>query len=65
LESLECTTTSKLPTTRLPESIPLASSFVAYQMWEEPTQPEESLQAGTIFTELNLPFLGDGGASDE
>lgn len=66
MESIECSTTSttKLPTTRLPVSVPLASSYVPYQAWEEPTPPEESLQVGTIFTELDLPFLG-GGVSDD
>lgn len=52
---------TKIPTTRLPEDIPLASSFVPYQFWDTPMSPRESLKIGTIFHELDLPFI-DGGA---
>lgn len=54
---------TKIPTTRLPEEVPLASSFVPYQFWDMPTPPEEGLKVGTIFSELDFPFLADGGAN--
>ncbi|MGN1410880.1 MAG: spore coat associated protein CotJA [Oscillospiraceae bacterium] len=56
---------TKLPTTRLPENIPLASSFVPYQFWDTPMPPKESLKIGTIFSELDFPFIGDGGAESD
>jgi hypothetical protein len=36
---------------------------VPYQTWEEPMSAEDALNHGTIFTELNLPFLCVGGAN--
>ncbi|MCC8069500.1 MAG: spore coat associated protein CotJA [Ruminococcus sp.] len=56
---------TKIPTTRLPKDIPLASAFTPYQMWEEPMSPEDSLKRGTMFTELDLPFLCEGGMDYE
>lgn len=56
---------TKIPKTRLPEDIPLASAFVPYQFWDTPIPPEEGLNIGTIFSELDFPFLCDGGANHE
>lgn len=56
---------TKIPTTRLPEDMPLASAYVPYQMWDTPMPLEESLKIGTIFTELDFPFICDGGANRE
>lgn len=57
--------TTKIPTTRLPEDMPLGSAFVPYQMWQEPIPIQEGFHDGTIFSELNLPFLAYGGADYE
>jgi hypothetical protein len=53
---------TQIPTTRFPESMPLASAYVPYQLWDgDHIPPEEALQIGTIFWDLDFPFLGDGG----
>lgn len=54
---------TKIPTTRLPDDINLATSVVPYQFWDTPMPPDESLKIGTIFSELDFPFIGDGGAN--
>jgi hypothetical protein len=63
LECEENVSTTKLPTTRLPKETPIGSAYVPYQTWEEPMSAEDALNHGTIFTELNLPFLCVGGAN--
>lgn len=40
------------------EDMPLAMAYVPFQVWREIYQPDEALQVGTIFKELNLPFTG-------
>ena len=37
---------------------PLAMAYVPWQYWETPLEPCEALEVGTIFSELNKPFLG-------
>ena len=37
---------------------PLAMAYVPWQYWETPLEPYEALRTGTIFAELNKPFLG-------
>ena len=44
--------------TRYLEDMPLAMAYVPFQVWRDLYQPDEALQAGTIFKELNLPFYG-------
>lgn len=56
---------TKIPTTRLPENMPLASAYVPYQFWEEPIPPQDGLRQGTIFDELDLPFIFHGGVDIE
>ena len=65
LDFKEYNQVTMFPTTRLPMDTPLASAYVPYQMWEEPISPEDALEKGTIFTELDFPFLCDGGANFE
>ena len=38
----------------------VAMTYVPMQPWEEPYDPETGLAAGTIFSSLDLPFLGGG-----
>ena len=52
---------TKIPTSRMPENMPLGSSYVPYQMWQDPSNPERGFNNGTIFPELNFPFLINGG----
>lgn len=40
------------------ENWPIAMAYVPFQPWEETYEPEQAMEAGTIFPSLNLPFLG-------
>ncbi len=39
----------------------IAMAYVPWQFMHETYEPEKALQCGTIFPELNKPFLGKGG----
>lgn len=41
---------------------PLAMAYVPWQTWRDLYDIEKGFRCGTIFQELNLPFLGKGGA---
>ena len=41
---------------------PLAMGYVPMQRWSQPMPLTKGLQTGTIFTDLNKPFCGKGGA---
>ena len=40
----------------------LAIAYVPWQHWNETYQLDKAMQAGTIFPELDKPFLGKRGA---
>ncbi len=40
---------------------PIAMAYVPMQKWEKPVDYGVGLKQGTIFQELNKPFLGAGG----
>lgn len=40
---------------------PLAMAYVPWQRWCETYEPAAGFHRGTIFPELDLPFLGGGG----
>ena len=40
----------------------LAMAYVPWQEWRDIYETEKALHCGTIFKELNLPFLGKGGS---
>ena len=40
---------------------PLAMAYVPWQQWREIYEPDKALCRGTIFKELDKPFLGKGG----
>ncbi len=40
---------------------PLAMAYVPWQTWRDLYDTEKGFHCGTIFQELNLPFLGKGG----
>ena len=42
------------------ETWPIAMAYVPWQSFTEIYGPEDALRVGTIFSELNLPFLGGG-----
>jgi hypothetical protein len=39
----------------------LAMVYSPKQYWRKLYTPEDALMHGTLFTELNLPFFGEGG----
>lgn len=46
--------------------LPLAMAYVPMQAWRDLYEPAEGMHNGTIFRELNLPFMGsDRGAEHE
>lgn len=42
--------------------MPLAIAYVPWQHWNETYQLDKAMQVGTIFPELDKPFLGKRGA---
>ncbi len=45
------------------QSMPLAMAYVPWQFWGQTYELEKALQCGTIFPELNKPFLGKRGVA--
>lgn len=41
------------------DDLPLAIAYVPIQKWNKTYNPEVGLTRGTIFPELDLPFLGE------
>lgn len=41
--------------------MPIGMAYVPWQKWQKIYDPNIALKAGTIFEELNLPFLGARG----
>lgn len=41
-----------------PEEFPVAMAYVPWQRWHTVYELEKGLSIGTIFPELNRPFLG-------
>jgi alkylhydroperoxidase/carboxymuconolactone decarboxylase family protein YurZ len=46
--------------TRFPKNTPLAMAYVPFQQWGETYGDDEALSRGTLFPELDLPFLKGG-----
>lgn len=44
--------------TPFPAETPLAMAYIYFQQWGETCSPEEALEAGTLFPDLNKPFEG-------
>ena len=42
-------------------SLPLAMCYVPMQQWKITYNHQEALERGTLFPELDLPFMGRGG----
>lgn len=45
------------------EGMPLAMAYVPWQNWRKIYEPEKAFHRGTIFEELDKPFLGRGGCN--
>lgn len=46
------------PDSQTQQRMALAMAYVPWQKWQQPYDYEKSLMVGTIFPDLNLPFLG-------
>ena len=44
-----------------PEDMPIAMAYVPWQKWQDICELREAVERGTIFKELDKPFLGKGG----
>ena len=44
-----------------PADMPIAMAYVPWQKWQDLYEPCNGLESGTIFKELDKPFLGKGG----
>ena len=42
-------------------NMPVAMAYVPWQQWKDIYEPCKALESGTIFAELDKPFLGKGG----
>lgn len=47
------------PRSSLPDSMPIAMMYVPYQQWAKVYDPKVGLERGTIFEELDKPFIGE------
>ena len=47
------------PTLPCLDSLPLAMAYVPMQKWGELYAPSVALDRGTMFPELDLPFIGE------
>ncbi|MGN0484832.1 MAG: spore coat associated protein CotJA [Lachnospiraceae bacterium] len=43
------------------QGMPLAMAYVPWQHMQNLYEPEQALRCGTVFPELNMPFLGRKG----
>ena len=57
----ECVPTEKNCDFSAVDAFPLAMAYVPFQKYENVCSPEEGLSIGTMFGDLNLPFLGRKG----
>lgn len=47
------------------QPISLAMAYVPYQRWNETYEPALGFQRGTIFPELDKPFVGEEAVSND
>ena len=43
----------------------LAMAYIEWQKWQKIYPPDVAFSRGTIFTELDMPFIGEEAACDE
>lgn len=51
-----------IPEGAFPENMPLAMAYVPFQTWGNTYSENVALERGTIFEDLDYPFLGRKGA---
>ena len=44
--------------TTLPKDMPIGMAYVPFQQWDTPYEGAVGYSRGTIFKELDLPFIG-------
>lgn len=55
-----CTSCSRMSNmTAFPAETPIGMAYVPYQQWRKVYEPAVALERGTIFEELDKPFLGE------
>lgn len=50
--------------TPFPKHTPLAMSYVPFQQWDQAYDPAMALARGTVFPELDQPFIGEEAVSN-
>lgn len=50
--------------TSFPEKTPLAMAYVPFQQWGRTYESHEGFHKGTLFPDLDLPFMRGGGKSE-
>lgn len=50
--------------TSFPEQTPLAMAYVPFQQWGKVYNPDEGFKKGTIFPDLDFPFVRGGGQGE-
>lgn len=58
-----CGTSPRCEQDDMLEGMPLAMAYVPWQNWRKIYEPEKAFHTGTIFEELDKPFLGRGGCN--
>ena len=53
-----------VPRGRFPEDTPLAMAYVPFQQWGKVYNPDEGFKKGTIFPDLDFPFMRGGGQGE-
>lgn len=53
------------PPGELCDDMVLVMSYVKMQQWDQTYELETALDRGTIFPELDLPFVGEGACSND
>lgn len=47
------------PDSVLPKEMPIGMLYVPYQSWRKIYDPQVALERGTVFEELDKPFIGE------
>lgn len=48
------------PQTRFPSDTPIGMAYVPFQQWTEVYDADKGFSRGTMFPELDMPFMGGG-----
>jgi hypothetical protein len=51
---------TSVPGTMFPENPPLSMAYVPFQQWGETYSDDKAFSSGTLFPQLDLPFMGGG-----